>query len=86
MKSKRKKSDRESKRRTPYQIVKDLPLGPGKGVLITKDGKKIKINHGRVVEVNGAKVLQSLKKPFSQGNKSSFAGGTRVKEWQQTVP
>lgn len=85
MKSKRKKPDREPKRRTPYQIVKDLPLGPGKGLLITKKGKRTMVNHGRVVKVNGVKVLQSLKKPFSQGNKSSFADGTRVRKWQQLV-
>jgi len=83
MKSKKKKSSRKSPRKKPYKVVKDLPLGPGKGLLATKNGDKITVNHGRVVKVQNAIVLHSLRKPFSQGVKASFADGTKVLNWEQ---
>ena len=82
MKSKKKKSSRKSPRKKP-EVVRDLPLGPGKGLLATKNGDKITVNHGRVVKIQNAIVLHSLRKPFSQGVKASFADGTKVLKWKQ---
>ena len=83
MRSKKKKSRRKSLQKKPYEVIRDLPLGPGKGLLATKNGDKITINHGRVVKVQDAIVLHSLRKPFSQGVKDSFADGTKVLNWKQ---
>jgi len=83
MRSKKKKSRRKSLQKKPYEVIRDLPLGPGKGLLATKNGDKITINHGRVVKVQNSIVLHSLRKPFSQGVKDSFADGTKVLNWKQ---
>ncbi|MFH0987635.1 MAG: hypothetical protein V1841_01945 [Patescibacteria group bacterium] len=64
--------------------MNSLPIGFGRGVLITKNGKEITIGKGRVVEMGrGRKMLQSLKKHSLKRVKETFAGFTGVSSWRQ---
>lgn len=57
--------------------VSDLPLGKGKAVLQTKNGKKIRVN-GEVTEKNGQKFLITI----HNGVKLSFSPNTIVRKWK----
>jgi len=83
MKSKRKKSSKKSNsKKAPFRIVRDLPLGKGKGIIITKKNKRLTVK-GKVVQIEEEKVLHVSKGERSSPiQKFSFGSGTRVKSWK----
>jgi hypothetical protein len=72
-------------RKLPYKKVKSLPLGPGKGILITKkkQNEPIRVS-GDVVIVKGQKNLFVTKKDPENQNctKLCFSPETRVLKWK----
>jgi len=68
-----------------WKKVKRLPLGPGKGILITKKNqdKPIRVS-GEVVIIKGQKNLLATKKdPENQDcTKLCFSPETRIRKWK----
>lgn len=78
---------KKKKKGPSYRIVKNLPLGEGKGILITKKGDSIGVS-GEVVVLNERQNL--IVKKRSAGNpgctRLSFSSGTRVGKWKPRSP
>jgi hypothetical protein len=70
-------------RKLPYKKVRNLPLGPGKGILITKKREPIRVS-GEVVIVKGEKRLLAKKKNSENQDciKLCFSPETRVLRWK----
>jgi len=68
-----------------HTIVSGLPRGWGNGVLLLKDGKKVLIQRGRVVEKNTRMILEQFeeKEGVLENPKRTFDGETEVEEWDQ---
>ena len=71
-------------RKLPYKKVKSLPLGPGKGILITKKKQEPVRVSGNVIIIKGQKNLIATKKnPENQNcKKLCFSSETRVLKWK----
>jgi len=77
--------DRLRKKKLPYRKVKSLPLGPGKGILITKKKQEpIRVSSGNVVIIKGQKNLLATKKDPENQNctKLCYSPETRVLKWK----
>jgi len=72
------------KRKLPYKKVKNLPLGPGKGILITKKKQEPVRVSGDVIVVKAEKRLIATKKDPENQNctKLCFSPETRVLKWK----
>ena len=72
-------------RKLPYKKVKSLPLGPGKGILITKkkQDEPTRVS-GDVVIIKGQKNLLATKKDPENQNctKLCYSPETRVLKWK----
>jgi len=69
---------KRNKKKLPYRIVRDLPVGEGKVIVMTKKGNRLTVK-GEVIEVpNGQKHLQT------RSIHCSFGSGTKVEveEWK----
>jgi hypothetical protein len=71
-------------RKLPYKKVRNLPLGPGKGILITKKSPEPIRVSGEVVIVKGEKRLLAKKNNLENQNciKLCFSPETRVLKWK----
>ena len=70
---------RKKKKKLPYKIVQDLPLGEGKVIVITQKGDKITVK-GEVIEFpDGQKHLQVVKNKDKNPRLVSRSFGPRTK-------
>jgi hypothetical protein len=71
-------------RKSLYKKVRNLPLGPGKGILITKKNPEPIRVSGNVVIIKGQKNLLATKKDPGNQNctKLCFNPETRVLKWK----
>jgi len=68
----------------PYKKVKNLPLGPGRGILITKKKQEPVRVSGNVITIKEQKRLIATKKDPENQNctKLCFSSETRVLKWR----
>jgi len=73
-------------RKLPYKKVKSLPLGPGKGILITKKKQEAVRVSGNVIVIKGQKNLIATKREPENQNctKLCYSPRTRVLKWKSS--
>lgn len=83
-----KRKNNRSNSEVPFGTVRDLPPGRGFGTLDLKKGRRIEIQHGRVVVKKKSGTEVAILERFRKENNAfsriqAFGSGTKVVDWQQ---